>query len=41
MTLIIDLDTKSVKGYCKAGEIKRKGLVKASMEEIENGKTNK
>ena len=35
--LIIDLDTKSVKGYCKAGEIKNKGLVKASVEDGKNG----
>jgi len=34
--LIIDLDTKSVKGNCKAGDIKRKGPVKASLEDGQN-----
>ena len=34
--LIIDLDTKCIKGSCKAGEIKNKGLVRASIENKED-----
>jgi hypothetical protein len=36
MVLIIDLDTKSVKGNCKAGEIKKVGLIEASIENKED-----
>ena len=31
--LIIDLDKRIIKGSCKAGDVRKLGLIKASMEE--------
>lgn len=40
MTLEIDLTQGIIRGNAKAGDIKRLGLLKASMEEKQNGTNN-